>query len=193
MDESKVFVTDAELELTHGLDERSRLNVTDSTTKLDDADLGRFAAAIDGARSFPLDPVLNSIGQVRHDLDRLAEVVALSFLLNDLAIDLAGGDVVVTAEGDIEVSFVVTEVEIGLSSIVKNVDLTVLGGRHGTGIDVHVRIDLDGSNTKAEGLEKKTGGRGDNTLADTEMTPPLTTMYFMLLILNGMLDREGEM
>lgn len=34
MDEREVFVPDSKLELTHGFDERSRFDVTDGTTEL---------------------------------------------------------------------------------------------------------------------------------------------------------------
>ena len=64
--------------------------------------------------------------------------------VNDMLVDLSGGHVVVLAEGDIEVTLVVTEVEIGLTAVVEDIHLTVLGRSHGTGIDVHVRVDLDG-------------------------------------------------
>jgi hypothetical protein len=61
---------------------------------------------------------------VGDNLDSLAEVVATALALNDMLVDLAGGDVVVTGKGDIEVALVVAEVEVGLASVVENVDLT---------------------------------------------------------------------
>jgi hypothetical protein len=36
----------------------------------------------------------------------------------------------------------------------------VLGRGHGTGVDVHVRVDLDGGDIVAESLEQQAGGRG---------------------------------
>ena len=38
--------------------------------------------------------------------------------------------------------------------------------RQGPGIDVEVRIDLDGGDLETHGLEQQTGGRGNDTLAD---------------------------
>lgn len=47
-----------------------------------------------------------------HDLHRLAEIVATTLLLDDVEVDLAGGDVVLAGEADREVTLVVAEIEI---------------------------------------------------------------------------------
>ena len=39
-------------------------------------------------------------------------------------------------------ALIVTEVEVGLGAIVGDEDFTMLEGRHGSGIDVQVRIEL---------------------------------------------------
>ena len=39
--------------------------------------------------------------------------------------------------------FVVAQVQINLAAIVEDVDLAVLVGREGAGVDVNVRVDLD--------------------------------------------------
>lgn len=83
-------------------------------------------------------------------------------LLDDFAVDLSGGDVVFSCEGDVEVSLVVAQIQIYLSSIVQHKDFTVpvtnsasktsahpsdkvlLCWRHSSGINVHIGINLDG-------------------------------------------------
>jgi hypothetical protein len=43
---------------------------------LDDANVWLLSCLIDGHLGYPLNPVLNGIGQVRHNLDSLSEVVS---------------------------------------------------------------------------------------------------------------------
>jgi hypothetical protein len=81
-------------------------------------------------------------------------------LLDDLAVDLARGDVVVARQGDVEVALVVAEVEVGLAAVVEHVHLAVLRRRHGAGVDVHVGVDLDGGDLEAEHLEQQARRRG---------------------------------
>lgn len=98
VEERKVVLADAELELAHGLDERRRLDVADGAAKLqegedvsflpgaatgwrewthlDDADVGLLVRLVDRDARDALDPVLDGVRDVRDDLDRLAEVVA---------------------------------------------------------------------------------------------------------------------
>jgi hypothetical protein len=45
-------------------------------------------------------------------------------LLNDLTIDLASRDIVVARQGNIQVTFIVSQVQIDLSAVVQNIDLT---------------------------------------------------------------------
>lgn len=126
-----------------------------------------------------------------------------------MPVDLSRGNVVVAAERDIEVPLVVAQVEVSLSSIVEDKDLSVLGRCHGTGIDVHVGVNLDGRDSQTQGLEEQTSRRGCaaqaiqeshdgermlqlllsslcpssspmTPLPMPEMTPPLTTMNLVI-------------
>ena len=100
-----------------------------------------------------------------HNLHRLSEVVSSSLGFDDLHVDLAGCDVVVFREGDVEVSLVVSQVKIDFSSIVEYKDLTMsirglvtsfmamlevntLCGRHSSSIGVEVRVYLDRGDVK---------------------------------------------
>lgn len=58
---------------------------------------------------------------------------------------LPGSHIIVFVEGNVEVSLVVTEVKIGLTTIIEDVDFAVLGRGHSTGINVHIRVNLDRS------------------------------------------------
>jgi len=57
-------------------------------------------------------------------LDGFSKIFSFSLLLNDFTIDLASGDVVVSAESDVEVSLVIAQVKVDLAAIVEDVDFT---------------------------------------------------------------------
>lgn len=62
---------------------------------------------------------------MRDDLHCFPEVVAATFALNNMLVDLACGDVLVAGESDVEVAFVVSEVEVDFAAVVEDVDLAV--------------------------------------------------------------------
>ena len=82
------------------------------------------------------------VGDVRNNLDRLAEVVALAFLVDHRLVDLAGRVIAVARQRGIGKAFVMAQVEIGLGAIVEDVDFAVLIGAHRAGIDIDVGIEL---------------------------------------------------
>ena len=85
------------------------------------------------------DPRLDLVGDVRDHLDRVAEVVAPSLLLDHRQVDRAGGDVRAAAQGLAGEALVVAEVEVGLASVVGDEDLAVLERVHRSRVDVDVR------------------------------------------------------
>jgi hypothetical protein len=87
-----------------------------NSPKLDDADIGLLARAVDRDGGDALDPVLDGVCDVGHDLHRLSEIVAAALLLDDVQVDLAGGDVVLAGEADREVALVVAEIEVDLTA-----------------------------------------------------------------------------
>ena len=57
-------------------------------------------------------------------LDSLAEVVPASLLVDHVLVDLAGGDVVVAVQRDIEEALIVPKVKVNLAAVVQHKDLT---------------------------------------------------------------------
>lgn len=112
-------------QLSHGFDERPALDVTHRPSKLDDANVGFFVRVVDRYPRDALDPVLNGIGQMGYHLNGPAEVISPSLALDDMLVDLAGGDVVLSGQGDVEITLVVAEVEVYLSAVVQNKDLAM--------------------------------------------------------------------
>ena len=115
--EAEVFVSDAELELSEGLEEDAGFDVTDCAADLDKANVGCLSRIVDGNMSHALDPVLNLVGNVRDDLDGLAEVVSLALLGDDLAVNLAGGNVVIGRQFDGQEALVVAKIQVGFGAI----------------------------------------------------------------------------
>lgn len=129
VDLHKVVLARPSPQLTHGLDEGHALDVADGAAQLNDADIRLFARVVDGDARDLLDPVLDGIGDVGHDLHRLAEIVALALALNDVLVDLARGDVVVAGKGDVEVALVVAEIEVDFTAVGEDEDFAMpVGG-----------------------------------------------------------------
>lgn len=105
---------------SHGLDEGTAFYIADRASKLDDAYIWLLLCVIDWYPRNPFDPITNSIREMRDDLDRFAEVIATSLSFNDMMIYLAGRDVVFSSQFDTEISFVVAQVQIGFSTVVKD-------------------------------------------------------------------------
>ena len=86
--------------LPQSLDERHALDVSHGPSQLNDAHVGHAALAVDGQLGHALNPILDRIGDVRDDLNRLAQVVAAALTLNHVLRSGSGsaGTVEVVAE-----------------------------------------------------------------------------------------------
>lgn len=82
-------------QLAHSLDKGHALNVTNSTTQFNYANVGLLARVIDGDTRDPLDPFLNGIRDMRDDLYGFTQIVALALAFNDVLVNLASGDIVI--------------------------------------------------------------------------------------------------
>ena len=80
-------------------------------------------------------------------------------------VDRSRGGVRVAGEVLVDEALVVTEVEVGLSAVLGDEDLTVLEGVHRARIDVDVRIELLHRDLQSPGLEQSAERRGGQPLA----------------------------
>lgn len=128
-------------------------------------------------------------------LNGLAQVIPPPLLVDDRLVDLARGQVVVSREPDVEEPLVVPQIQVHLASIVQHKHLscaalagpdqyhwkgssfststfpdrpglTVLVGRERAGVDVDVRVDLDGGHVQAARLEDRAHAARDDALPD---------------------------
>ena len=85
---------------------------------------------------------LDFVGDVRNYLDGLAQIVALTLLVDDVLVDAPGGHVIVLRGRDVEEALVVTEVEVGFGAVVGDVAFAVLIGVERPRVDVEIRVEL---------------------------------------------------
>ena len=145
----------AQAHLAHGFQERQRLDVAHRAADLDDGHLGLVAGAHAGTAA---DEVLDLVGDVRDDLHGLAEIVAAAFFLQHALVDLARGEVVAALHAGADEALVVAQVQVGLGAVVGDEHLAVLERRHGAGIHVEIRIQLDESDLEAPRFEDRGEG-----------------------------------
>lgn len=62
---------------------------------------------------------------MRHNLNSLSKIVTAALTLDNVLVDLAGGNVLVAREGDVKVALVVSEIEVDFAAVVEDVDFTV--------------------------------------------------------------------
>lgn len=159
VDDEDVVPADLVADLADGLQERQRLDVADRAADLRDDDVhvvGGHAA----------DAVLDLVGDVRDDLDGVAQVLAAPLLGDDLRVDLAGRHVGGAVEVDVEEALVVADVQVGLGAVVGDEHLTVLEGVHRARVDVEVGVELLHGDPQAPRLEQGTQAGGSQTLAE---------------------------
>jgi hypothetical protein len=121
--------------LADGLQERKAFDVADRASDFRDHHVDVGAVHVQ-------DPGLDLVGDVRDDLDGVAEVVAAPLLGDDAGVDLPGRDVRLAVESRVQEPFVVADVQVRLRAVVGDEDLTVLERVHGARVDIEVRIEF---------------------------------------------------
>ena len=154
----RVAMTSIETELANRLQKRQRLDIADGTADLDNRHIG--------APGVFNDLVLDLVGDVRDDLNRAPQVISAPFLGNNREIDLTGGKVALLGKHRAGIALVMPKVQIGLSAVIGNEHLAMLKRRHGTGINVNVRVKFLHCDTQSARLQQSAQRSGRQTLAD---------------------------
>ena len=145
-------------QLTYGLDKGEGLDVAHRATYLGDNEV-IFAG---GAQQ--LHVALDFVGDVRDDLNGLAQVIAAAFLVDDALINPSGRDIVGTGGLDVGEALIVAQVQVGLVPIDGDIALAVLVGVECAGIDVDIGVELLAGDAVAA-REQQSGNAGcDNAL-----------------------------
>ena len=163
-DEGEVDVDDVvstffQTDLADGLQEDEALDVADGPADFAEDDV--HAGFVEGA-----DAGLDLGADVRDHLHGRAQVVAAAFLLQDLPVDAAGGDVALLGGGLAGETLVVAQVEVGLGPVVGHVHLAVLERAHGAGVDVEIRVELHDADGESAAGEQGADCSGRDSLAE---------------------------
>ncbi len=134
MDVAGVVAPQLGPQLADRLQERQRLDVAHGPADLGDQDIR--------ARVLPQrpDPLLDRVGDVRDDLDGVAEEIASALLRDHVRVDGTGGHVGGPKEVLVDEALVVAEVEVGLAAVLGDEHLPVLEGVHRARVDVDVGV-----------------------------------------------------
>ena len=104
---------------------------------------------------------------MRNDLHGLAEVLAGAFLVQNVPVDLAGGEVGELVEVLVDEALVVAEVEVGLRAVVGDIDLAVLERAHRAWVNVDIGVELLCCDLEAAALEQSAERCCGNAFAQT--------------------------
>ena len=105
-----------------------------------------------------VDEVLDLIGYMRDYLHRGSQVLAPSLAVQNVPVYSSGCQVRELVKVLIDESLVMSQVQIGLSAVIRNIDLTVLIGTHGSGINVDIGIKFLRCDLQPSRLEKSSKG-----------------------------------
>ncbi len=155
-----VFLREFPLKLTHGLNERMRLHVSDRS-----ADFGDDDIVVAGLRE-QHHPALDFVRDVRDNLHCLAQIRALAFLAYHGVVNLARGDIVRLGSIDSEKALVVPEVEVCLRAVLSDIALAVLVRVERARVDVDVGVEFLDCDLQTPRLKKFCERCGNDSLSE---------------------------
>ena len=128
------------LDLANSLHKWQGLNITYSTT-----DFGNnYICTIAG--SHIINTLLNLIGDMRNNLDSLAQIITTALLVKNIPINLTSGNIRAFGQININETLIMAQIQISLSTIISNENLAMLIRAHSTWININIWIKLLNSN-----------------------------------------------
>src|ERR1035437_724659 len=146
------MASDVLAHLPDRLQEGQALNIADRAADLDDYHLGGRLLG------HSLNALFDFVRDVRNHLNGAAQVVAAPLLSDHAGVDLPGGDVAGLGQVFVDKALVMSQIEVGLRSVVGDKDFTMLVGAHGAWINVDVRIKLLDGDVQVSGLQQAANG-----------------------------------
>ena len=92
---------------------------------------------------------------MRNNLHRSTKILALPFFADHIFVDPASREITFRTSSKINEPLIVTEVEIGLSTIVRYEYFNVLKWAHRARIDVNIGVEFDHCDIEAAGLKDR--------------------------------------
>ncbi len=145
---AEAVVAELPAQLAHSLEIWQRLDVAYGTADFCDDEI--VVACV--AKEF--DVALDFVGDVRHYLYGLAQIVAAALLVDDGLIYSACSDIVGARSADVGETLVMAQIEVGLVSVFGDVTFTVLVRIERTRVDVDIRVKFLYRHAKPSCLEQ---------------------------------------
>src|SRR5579883_862901 len=159
MDEHRTLAPELVAELADRLEERQALDIADRA-----ADLAEHEILI--AVEIGLDEFLDGVGDMRDHLHGRAEILAAPLAPDHRRVDAARRHAVAAPRGHAGKSLVMAEIEIRLRAVIGDIDLAMLIGAHGPGIDIEIGVELAQADLEAARLEERAERRCRETFAE---------------------------
>ena len=106
------------------------------------------------------------VGHMRHHLYRAPQEVTPPLSYGNSAIYLPRGNIGLGGKVYVYETLIMPQIKVCLSTVLGNKDLTVLIGRHGSRVDIQVRVKLLTEDTDLPAFKKGAHGSGSDTLAN---------------------------
>ena len=163
VNENRILASNVMPHLTDRLEEWLRLDVTDGATDFHDDDVVLRRDATNCR--------LDLVGDMRNHLHRRAQIFSPTLFRDDVEVDPTSGDVVRLRQGAIDEALVVTEIEVRFRAVIGDEHLAMLERRHGTRIDVEIRVEFEHRDPQSALDEQSSEGRRGDSLAERRNHP----------------------
>ena len=122
------------LELSDGFQKRLAFNITHRTAYFDNGNSGIFICKVTIETTFDL------ICDMRDHLNGTTAVITTTLLLQNRPVNLAGGNVGIFIQIFINESLIMSKIQIGFCTILRDKNFTMLDRVHRAGINIDIRI-----------------------------------------------------
>ncbi len=173
MDKEAVLLANFLRKLTNGLQKRQALDISNGSTDFSNDDIG-------GAIGHSADDPFDLVGDVRDDLNSFTEKLTVSFLFDHGQIDLTGCVIRISSQRSAGEAFVVSQVQIGFTAIIEDINFPVLIGAHRPGIDIDIGVEFLHADAEAARFQQHSNGSAGEPFPIELTTPPVTKMCFVM-------------
>ena len=148
MDEETVLMSLLKGDLADGFDEWLSFNISDRAADFCDQDVG---AGILGAHVYEM---LDLICYVGNHLHCLSQIFPFALPVQYIPVDSAAGQVRVAGQVFIRETLIMAQIQVRFRPVVCDKDFAVLKRAHGTGIHIHIGVQLLGGYAQAAHFEQ---------------------------------------
>ena len=164
--------------LTNSLHKRSRLDIANRASHL------RYDKIIVLGIRPPEHPPLDFIGDMRHHLNGMTEVVTMTLAIDYRLINPTGGNAVVTRGMNIRKSLIMTKIQVSLKPIIRYVTLAMLIRIERARVDIDIGVEfLNGNAVTARLKQAADAGRDDALSERTNHTACYENVFGMHILL----------